>query len=1045
MKKILQFLKINEGELKPSFILFIHSFFLVAVIITSKTARDAYFLSRYDKNLLPLMYVITAIIMWKGIGYIQSRFKNTSLLKQNYYLHSIFAIGTLLFTILNEGIFVPILYLWVEIITALMGMKFWELATSIFNSRQGKRLFGIITTGGSISGVVTGMSISSIIMYGSESLILISSLAILFCILLIYQLKEFVKQAPLKNKKKEKESKPPTYSQLYPLAKHILWIVILTASLSTFIDYQFKIEIGQNLHSEQAMMNFFGQFYTITGIVSIIIQLFLSGRILSFFGISAGIGTYPILSLCGSLFFLFVSPFMVLIFIKGVDQVIKPTLLSTTMEIAWLPVSPKQKKIVKPFFNNTIKSLIQAITAVLIIGFSAFNLGNLPIYFLIIFCSIAFVMLIIKTKKLYMDAVFNAIESRQLDSNELSFDLSNPSIKETISNQLKSDDTFTQLFALDIIKKNNAHEWINELKELKSSPEDRIIQYLISEFGNIEDLYSTNELVRIAEDNQSIVPTIIKYLSNRENLKENQKAFFINHTNTMISIIAESRFNRLAKGESKYFELRDKIMSYDDKELLLKNIPSIYFQDDKFISHLYESSDEVKLIGLEKIDESTNSEFIEHILGIFSDSPLKIDFINSLAKLKGEILFPRIESFIKNNSRNSSKLLGVPSLLIKIDNQNTLEIFTQLFKTSDIVLLNEIATNISQSNKPFDNFLHRMDIITKSNEISASIFQNFAFLVQDSFIGKDEFIMDYFHHKGFTELECLLRVSCLLLDDAPIDSYIHSIKSHDSQVPFIIELLESELPSEISKWLIPIIEIESELEKYELGAKQLSLITELNQQCKTLYNSNDDWVQAIVSHLIALHEGKEIQHDTIEWEKLEPNLIADDIIEFKRIKDKPIAGVLKNYLKFEEDETMFTILERITTLKKIDLFQSIPSKVLYHVSQITEEVEFMKDEVIFEDREFGDFMMVIAKGSVKIHKGEKTIVELGDGACFGEMAILDGEPRSATATALEDCILFKITQRDFSQVLSNQNEVMTGIIKILTKRLRETTQKLYAN
>ena len=254
MKKILKFFKIKKDELKPSLILFIHSFFLVAVIITSKTARDAYFLSRYDKNLLPLMYVITAIIMWKGIGFIQSSFKNTHLLKQNYYLHSFFALGTLLFALFNHGIFVPILYLWVEIITALMGMKFWELATSIFNSRQGKRLFGLITTGGAISGVVTGLSIPSIILYGSESLILISSLAILICIFLIYQLRVFIVHPIQNNKKKEKVYKTPTYSQLYPLAKHILWIVILTASLSTFIDYQFKIEIGLNIQSEEEMI-----------------------------------------------------------------------------------------------------------------------------------------------------------------------------------------------------------------------------------------------------------------------------------------------------------------------------------------------------------------------------------------------------------------------------------------------------------------------------------------------------------------------------------------------------------------------------------------------------------------------------------------------------------------------------------------------------------------------------------------------------------------------------------------------------------------------
>ena len=136
---------------------------------------------------------------------------------------------------------------------------------------------------------------------------------------------------------------------------------------------------------------------------------------------------------------------------------------------------------------------------------------------------------------------------------------------------------------------------------------------------------------------------------------------------------------------------------------------------------------------------------------------------------------------------------------------------------------------------------------------------------------------------------------------------------------------------------------------------------------------------------------------------------------------------------------------KYTTLKKIDLFSNISSKDLYYVSQITEEVEFLEGEIIFNEGDFGDYMLIIVKGKVRIHKGEKTITEMGEWGCFGEMAILDGEPRSADATATEDCILFKINQRDFSQVLSIQNNVMISIIKILTKRLRETSQQVYAS
>ena len=110
MNKILQILQIKDNELKPSAILFFHSFFLVAVVITSKTVRDSFFLSRFDKNLLPFMYILTALIMWKGVSFIQKSLKGNSLLKQNIILHGCFALGTILFIFFNKGLFVPILY-----------------------------------------------------------------------------------------------------------------------------------------------------------------------------------------------------------------------------------------------------------------------------------------------------------------------------------------------------------------------------------------------------------------------------------------------------------------------------------------------------------------------------------------------------------------------------------------------------------------------------------------------------------------------------------------------------------------------------------------------------------------------------------------------------------------------------------------------------------------------------------------------------------------------------------------------------------------------
>ncbi|MBC8311706.1 MAG: cyclic nucleotide-binding domain-containing protein [Candidatus Marinimicrobia bacterium] len=1045
MHKILNILQIKKNELKPSAILFFHSFFLVSVIITSKTARDAFFLSRYDKSLLPFMYILTALIMWKGVGFIQRMLKGNSLLQQNIILHSSFALGTILFAFFNKGIFVPILYLWVEIVTALMGMKFWELATNVFNSRQGKRLFGIITAGGSLSGVITGMSIPKLISYGSDALILFTSLVILFCMLLIYALKQYFKYAP-KGFKREVDLPRFQFSKMEPFIRHILFIVILLASLSTFVDYQFKIEIGNQFSTELQIMTFFGKFYMITGIISILIQLFLSGRILSYFGVSAGIGSYPFFTLVGAITFIFFSPFIVLSLIKGVDQVIKPTMLGTSIELIWLPISPKKKKFTKPFFNTTIKSIVQALTAFLIIGLSAMNFGSSSVYVLIIGFSFMFMLLVLKTRSFYYDAVANAIESRQLDSGELNFDFSLPGIQDTIRTQLESSDKFTLLFVLDSIKNEKIDPWLESINALKSFNDEDVRSTLITHFGHDDKLFSTEDLHEISESGEKYASVSIQFLKVRTDIDGVRFSNLVDSLNEGVQLSALCHLYEQQKTSIELTEIQNRILKANFPQDILQYVDEVSIFTVDFLNKLFHlEKTQIRLICMKKVDISIYPHLVELVFKSINDSQFKMEIINELIKINLQQLIPLIEEYVNKNIDNEERLRGIPQLLVTIENEKVKPIIEKLIRIGSGELLIEISNTITDSKQEYSFFVNKDIVIKKSREIAGVIFQNIAFIYEDTFIAKDDFILDYFKFKEFEEVECLFRFACILLKNEPIDSYVHSIKNKDTQVPFIVEIVEHKLPESISSVLVPIIEIESNVEKFDIGNKFYKLNTELHNQCKDLYDSNDDWLQAIISYLIVKEGHRSINSDNINWENLSPNLVADDVIDMRRIEGTEISGKIKDYIKLREDETMFTMLEKITTLKKIDLFSNIPNKILYHVSQITEEVEYLEGESIFSEGDFGDHMLVIAKGNVRIHKGEKTIIEMGNGACFGDMAILDGEPRSADATATEDCILFKINQRDFSQVLSTQNEVMIGIVKILTKRLRETTQKLYAN
>src|SRR5579872_3528413 len=99
---------------------------------------------------------------------------------------------------------------------------------------------------------------------------------------------------------------------------------------------------------------------------------------------------------------------------------------------------------------------------------------------------------------------------------------------------------------------------------------------------------------------------------------------------------------------------------------------------------------------------------------------------------------------------------------------------------------------------------------------------------------------------------------------------------------------------------------------------------------------------------------------------------------------------------------MLSTVEKVLFLKSIYLFSQIPGEDLAQVALIsTEETREMNDEV-FTEGEFGDALYLVLDGKVRVHRQDRVIAELGERECFGEMALLDAAPRSATVTALAD-------------------------------------------
>jgi CRP/FNR family transcriptional regulator, cyclic AMP receptor protein len=133
-----------------------------------------------------------------------------------------------------------------------------------------------------------------------------------------------------------------------------------------------------------------------------------------------------------------------------------------------------------------------------------------------------------------------------------------------------------------------------------------------------------------------------------------------------------------------------------------------------------------------------------------------------------------------------------------------------------------------------------------------------------------------------------------------------------------------------------------------------------------------------------------------------------------------------------------TTVEKVLLLKGIDLFAAVPSEELAAIARIAEVVHVGADEVVIREGELGDALYFVVDGSAAVTKGDRRLAELTSRGVFGELALLDPGPRSATVAATSELTLLKIGRDDFVEILAARPEVPLGVIKMLARRVRES-------
>ncbi|HVS32062.1 MAG TPA: Crp/Fnr family transcriptional regulator [Thermoanaerobaculia bacterium] len=133
--------------------------------------------------------------------------------------------------------------------------------------------------------------------------------------------------------------------------------------------------------------------------------------------------------------------------------------------------------------------------------------------------------------------------------------------------------------------------------------------------------------------------------------------------------------------------------------------------------------------------------------------------------------------------------------------------------------------------------------------------------------------------------------------------------------------------------------------------------------------------------------------------------------------------------------------------RKFALFAELDERELSSIAAVAKTRRYAKDDVVFHADESGDVFCLIREGQVKVTmispEGKEIILSmLGPGAFFGEMALIDDEPRSATVVATEPLEVVTIWRSDFLQILQENFSITKKILAELSRRLRKMSNRI---
>lgn len=907
MKKLIKTLfDIREGEGLRASLMFSYIFLIIASLLIVKPVRNSLFLTAFGAGQLPYAFILVALSSGIFI-YVYTWFSRKVYLPKvmlNTIIVSILVFGIfwmLLFFNYQGKWFLYVFYVWVAIFGVVLTMQFWLLANYVFNAREAKRSFGFVGAG-AISGGIFGGYLTNYLapVIGTGNMLIICMGFLTTCIFLFRIVWKKSARQNYQEKVQQQKRIQQTKSAESPLrliisSKHLSYlagIIGISVIVANLVDYQYSAIASDVIRDEDKLTAFFGFWLSNLSIASLLIQLFLTRRVLQTFGVGTSLYFLPVGILLGAIATLINPALWAAIFIKVGDGSLKQSINKAGLELLYLPIPVRVKNQAKAFIDVFIDSLATGIggllLVVLIVGFGL-SVGHVS-QMIIVFIAIWF-LLLLRVRREYINSFRMAIEKRTINIDEESVNLEDASVFDSLTKLLSSNNERQILYALELLAGTTKGELLPYYEKLMDHESTEVRLQTLKQLQGFESQAPAQKIKTLVhDDSQKIRVEAIRFLIRHAEDKIATLNEFLGdadyrvHGSAIISAAEECQQDESLKTQINLkglFEERFKsfIHNNDNRQSELMKINAAQVigisKDPELYPYLKDllndSSIEVLEAAIISAGKTQSTDFVSLLTNHLQTKFVKRYAREALTQY-GEAIVNDLAEIMKDSGSANNIRLAIPKVLALVGFQKSVDALMGNLKQDDLELRYQTLKALNKLKVNFQELkFNEQEIDTKISEESRNYYTILLILVEQQrakIIGEGDLadraalnrvsearslLIRALEENLDSNLERIFRLLGLKYSQNDMFNTYQSIKSKKPDLQAnAIEFLDNVLDFNVKKFVIPIVESNSYSYLTAKGRELFGLEISSESDCFTiLLDSDDAWLRSCALYLLA--------------------------------------------------------------------------------------------------------------------------------------------------------------------------------------------------